>query len=972
MAMLGYLALREQRLMREVLAQTFWPDASPNVARGNLRVVLSSLRGAAPGLVAVRRDTVEISPEVDLSVDALELRRSFDIASDDSLSSRDRIGAARRAVAAYSGDLLPGFDSIDAPAFRIWLDAEREALRHCAVRTAALLVDLLLDEQRHDEASSEALRLIALDEYREASYGAAMRAMSAAGEPQRALAQYERARAALVDDLGVDLGPDTIALASALRAGLQPSIARRPVLGRVAGLPLRTHVVGRDGLIDHIVESVRADGERVVTLIGPAGVGKTTLGVAAAHRWREDGYDVVYVDVSPIVDPAQLPRAIEVAFGGGYESEGGDVDALADYIGARSVRIVLDNLEQLPGAAPIVHRLSARCPSAFILATSRLPLGLGGERMITIPPLGLPGDDEPETISSAAAVEMFRHCALVSGAAPSDDIDELRSVARICRLLDGLPLAIELAASRSRFMTAAALATMLERDLSHGSYSSIDDDVDRRDQGRRPGLRAALSSSVALLDPPARRCFEGASVFEGAFLADDLVALTECSVDDDTDRSDVVRSLGVLSDLHLLRREHVGDLTWFLMLPTVRALATSLLSAGGRADSVLARRVEHDCGLIEAAADATSSPSGRDWFIRLDRYGATLRSTLDQLQSAGDARTFRIVTDLAPYWFDRGLVAEALRRLVAARTTIDATTPAWLVAMNRLWVVLMGAEALGYSTVSDAADEAVVALGVVRAESPSPRTELLAMHVARHVFDISGRPDLARELVEEGLRLSDDTGHAWERVEFRYAGVVLDHLDGDDARARRELTRVCSEAELLGHRRMVLYSRMLMDQYGLTGPAGGTAPALAELLDLAVELGDRRQVVWLTASLAAMTAFGGELPRGAALTLDALSISRDADYFLGLGLSLMCATAIAVIDERPELAARFHHAVEPDLGPISRAIPRGYVDLYLSVVDLIGADAAAEHRDGPPGLTTRSATLSAAATYLATVRDRAD
>jgi len=329
---------------------------------------------------------------------------------------------------------------------------------------------------------------------------------------------------------------------------------------------------------------------------------------------------------------------------------------------------------------------------------------------------------------------------------------------------------------------------------------------------------------------------------------------------------------------------------------------------------------------------------------------------------------------LAPYWFDRGRVAEAHHRLSVAQGSGDDEARSWLPALCRLWCAGMRAEALGYGTAADTLGDVSAALSDLRACEPPPVVELRALRLAVHVhvIDHTAPLEIASKLADEGIELANIAGRLWFRADFLFTRGVVHHLSGDDQRAASLFRVAIDEAEMHGNQRVWLYARMMLDIVGAAGSTGGTKENLSELLDLAIEIGDHRQTSWLTMSLGTLAALEGDLRSASAHFLDALSLSRDADYFIGVGCCLMGGAAIAVMRADLVEAMRFHACVDPDLESLGRSMPQSYLDVYRQLTDHLRAEADADSVLDEAWLygssAPRSTILTRLAAYLARVR----
>ena len=272
-----------------------------------------------------------------------------------------------------------------------------------------------------------------------------------------------------------------------------------------------TSLLGRERAIEEITGLVGRDGVRLVTLTGPGGVGKTRLAVASGERLRDRfAAGTVFVPLEAVTDPRRVLAAIGQAAGADLAGAGSPVQALAERLGDGAWLLILDNLEQVVQAAPDLGELLARCPQLAMLATSRTVLGLRGEREYLVPPLPVPADSGGVSVAEVAAwpaVALFadRARAVRPGFALTEG--NAAAAAEICRRLEGLPLAIELAAARTRLLDPAALLDRLARSLDALGTGAVDL------PGRQRTLRATVEWSIGLLDGAERSLLERAAVF---------------------------------------------------------------------------------------------------------------------------------------------------------------------------------------------------------------------------------------------------------------------------------------------------------------------------------------------------------------------------------------------------------------------------------------------------------------------------
>ncbi|HVK04159.1 MAG TPA: BTAD domain-containing putative transcriptional regulator [Armatimonadaceae bacterium] len=758
LALLALPAGRERK--RAYLASRLWPDSEESVALANLRRALTDLKSA----LGAAGDCLTSPTPRSLRLES-GARVRVDVAAFDAACARgaEDVPALEEAIRTYGGPLLEGGEGE-------WIYPERLSRE----QTYLAALERLASARRERGEYAEAVRLfrlaVAAEPLRESAHRGLMEALARSGNFAEALQAYRDLRLALRREVNADPDPETRALYESLRArpgrvtapagGSPAAGGGRAGMPAVAGadgpvrLPLSVSgFIGRQPELNHVAEQVSA--HRLVTLVGAGGVGKTRLAIESARRAAPDFPDgIFFVDLAPLADPSLVPQAVAAVLE--VADIGGNVpprDLLLRVLETRRSLIVLDNCEHLLAAcAALADLLLRRCPHLRLVATSRQPLGLVGEGTWRVPPLSVPAEDMPEddaaiaeVVTSHDATRLFvaRATAVSPHFLPTGR--QARAIVDVCRRLDGIALAIELAAARVRVLTVEQIAARLDdrfRLLTGGDRAALP---------RQQTLRALIDWSYDLLGDQERRVFERLSVFAGGWT---LEAAEYICPGGDIETEEVLDLLSALVDRSLVlfddtRAAETGG-GRYRMQETIRQYAAERLaeSAVPEADGVRDAHLAFYAGQADVGENGMTGGEQARWADFYAQEQGNLRAAWEWAVARGDHdRALIIPAGSWRYHRARGLLTQGRAWLEDALAKAESGASA---SARKRAHTSAGNLAMTQGDNGPARRHVEAVLGLSR-ETGDEFGEALAGTNLGLLAEIEGEHERARDLLQEHL-----------------------------------------------------------------------------------------------------------------------------------------------------------------------------------------------------------------------------
>jgi predicted ATPase/DNA-binding SARP family transcriptional activator len=622
----------------DCLTDATWGRPSPRNPAKALQLYVSRLRKVLPAGIRIRTDSAGYLLELD--DDILDAARFERLLSEAEVALQE--GNARLAASMLGRALLiwrgPAFGELG---YEDFARAETERLEELRLHATEERLDARLQLGAHTVLLAELRELAVAHPLRERIQAQLMTALYRSGQQSQALDVYGAVQARLRDQLGLDPGPELRELQRRVLTHDASLLLDSDPPDRRASLPASaTPLLGRERELRELAELLETRRTRLIVLAGAGGSGKTRLALEAARRQATSFADgAALVELAPIRDPSLVTGTISSTLGlRGHTDE--PLEALVAALHGHELLLVLDNAEHLPTAAPLYSEILSRLPRLTLLVTSRSVLHISGERVYPVEPLT--GD---------AAVELFLERAHEADPRFHPDASGESTIRQICDRLDRLPLAIEIAASRTRALTTGELLHRLDPllPLLTGGQHDLPE--------RQQTVRATIEWSYGLLEEDDRRDFARFSVFAGGGTLEAAEAVCDITIE----------RLAALVDEHLIRRTITADGSRFDMLETIREFAREQLESSGEQEVMRRRHADHYLTLAGEAAPEIERGRPEVALKRLAADHDNLRAALDTLETLRDTQgVLALSGSLWPFWMVRGHVGEARRSLERA------------------------------------------------------------------------------------------------------------------------------------------------------------------------------------------------------------------------------------------------------------------------------------------------------------------
>jgi DNA-binding SARP family transcriptional activator/predicted ATPase len=827
-ALLAYLAVeRDRPQRRESLAGLLWPDQADQDARRNLRQALFNLRQALADndeqpLLCIDRNDVQLNPDAELQVDVADFTRLLDRCDQHRHRRLDNcrpcVLRLEQLLKLYRGEFLAGFSLDDSTLFEEWLLLKREWLHGRAVEALITLAHYHERRGEYDQARRYAQRQVHVEPWREEAHRQLMRLLALDGQRSAALAQYQTCVRVLQTELGVEPSAETSQLFEQIKRGALPV----PIGPSLPIAP--TPFVGREVDRAELADRLAAPEGRLITLVGSGGIGKTRLALQIAHDQRGLFADGVYwAALGSIGSPDLIVPTIGSAVGLALYGKEPPQLQLLNYLRAKQLLLVLDNVEHLSGVGDLVGELLRHAPRLTLLITSREPLALQEEWRYEVTGLSYPRalSDEAEqydapVLFTQSARRVSRQFSLTS--------TDLAALLRICRLVEGMPLALEMAAAWTATRSCAEIAQAIESslDLLATTWRNVPE--------RQRSVRATFEHSWALLSGRERQIFARLSVFRGSFSADAAQHVADAGTSDLA--ALVARSLlrhapGDRFQVHELLRQFGAEK---LAVQAAEAAAVTAQHAAYYAAFLAERESALKSAAQEVALRAIEDDIAnvrRAWEWSIEAVGMNSSTALNTLRNSQETL---LMFYWLRSWYHEGAALFARAAAVAEQTGVD----------ERLVGQLLARQARCMEFTAPAAEATALyqrSLDMCGAQH-ADRDSALPLYGLGYMAHLQGRFAEARQNYESSLALYRAAGDQWGAANVLSNLCLTLRRQGEFEAARRCGLQSLELRRAIGDRRGIASAQNnLALIYTALGEHAAAAPALEESVAICRDIG---------------------------------------------------------------------------------------------------------------------------------------
>ncbi|MCB9101034.1 MAG: tetratricopeptide repeat protein [Anaerolineales bacterium] len=883
-ALLAYLAVEgNQPHRRDRLVGLFWPDWPDSNARANLRHALNNLRtvlrdrNATPPFLLSDRQTIHFNPDSSYRLDVAEFSRLVDrrpTAPQTDEMSEQAVERLQQAIALYTGPFLTGLFLEGCAAFEEWSLLTRERLQIQLLATLQNLTHHFEQQGNYEFAFNYARQQVEIDPLQEQAHRHLMRLLARTGQRSAALVQFETLRQRLADELDVAPSAETTALHQQIQTGQLPSPAELMPETIAApsstappphNLPAQlTSFIGRSAELGDIQDKLLQPDIRLLTLTGPGGTGKTRLALKIAGDLLNHFADGVYfVALAPLRDPELIVSTIAEVLQLHETADRIVIDLLAEYIQDKRLLLILDNFEHLTEAGPLLTDLLTNAANLKILATSRTPLHLYGEHCYPVSPLPLPDAEARPSLDNLLeneACQLFTERARAVKPNFALTSENVQTVAEICTRVDGLPLAIELAAARISLLPPPKLLGQLNRRLhilTKGAKNLPE---------RHQTLRNTIDWSYELLTPEEQALFRRLAVFAGSCSLEAAEAVGNISGE-----IDLFDGLESLVDKSLLRQLEVNYEPRFVMLESIREYGLEQLQANDETEVILQSCVDYYLSWAEEMAQLLQECDEESCVEQVEIEHDNLRAVLHSFKENRQTEfNLRLVGLLWRFWEMRGHFTEGRQWLEQAVTGSGEVDP----ALRAEAYTGAGTMAWYQTDYQSATTHHQVALTLYQ-ESGDEQGVAFALNNLGAQANAQGNNEQATKYFEESIALSNKLG---DKLPMSYALHNLSEVakhQGNYGRALALAEEALSIMREHGNKWMI--ARQLANVGQVQNESGNSwqaAPYFKESLLLSHELGNN-ECVAICIEGYAMVALAQAQPERAAQLLGAAENLRE-------------------------------------------------------------------------------------------------